>query len=114
MTTDSFDVNEAVKSAIPQMVADMKERLAKNINSHAERVAVEECTKAVKQWVQEQMVPEIIAQLNVNKQDMIDKAKAVANVIGDGFAAMLKLKIEENLKSGYNVNDIVSKLLKGY
>lgn len=109
-----FDVDAMVKSAIPQMIENMKDSLAKKINAHAENVAVSACGEAVKKWVQEQMIPEIIAQLETNKQKMIDQSKAVADVIGEGLAEALKAKIAESLKSSYNVSDIVQKLLKGY
>lgn len=109
-----IDVEAEVKSAVPRMVAQLRENLSSKIQQHAESVAVQACGEAVKKWTQEVIIPEIIAQLATNQQAMINKAKGIADVLGDGFAAALKLKIEESLKSSYNVSEIVGRLLNGY
>jgi hypothetical protein len=112
MTT--VDINEEVQSALPAVLAKLRENIAERVGREAENVALEEVRKATREWAAAVLVPEIKAQLEAGKQGFVTQAAAISNGIANELGKAMLAQVTKTLESGYTCKDIAEKLFRGY
>lgn len=111
---NTIDINAHVQSALPAVLANLRERLDSRVAAEAESVALDEVRKAVREWATATLVPEVKAQLEAGKDGMLASAQTIAKGIADALGTTLAEAAVKNLKSSYTVSEIAKKLFNGY
>lgn len=114
METNTIDVSAEVQAALPQVLQRMRDNIAEQVGERARYVAMEEVSKAVRDWALENLVPEIKAQLEAGREGMVKQAQTISKQLGDALAEALTEQAAKTLKSSSAVTDIAQKLFRGY
>lgn len=109
-----IDINKEVQSALPAVLAKLRENLAERLLQEAQGVAFNEVRKAVQEWAVATLIPEIKAQLEAGKDNYIAKAAEIAKSLGDELGKALTQNAEKSLSSSHVVQGIAEKLFRGY
>lgn len=111
---DTIDIDKEVQSALPAVLAQLRERLTNRISTLAEAAAMEEVRKAVQEWTTANLIPEIKAQLDAGKDGMVAQANAIAKQLGEALGEAMAGQASKSLASSHVVTDIAQKLFRGY
>lgn len=105
-----MNVEEELKSAMPEVMARIKAEAISRIEREAVAVATNVAVEAAKSWAIENLVPEIKAQLEASKGGMIQAAQDAAQGIGKAISDALVTSATERLKSSWNTKKVVEGL----
>lgn len=109
-----MDINEEIKSAMPELMERIKRDTLEQIERQAVAAATQVAVKAAAEWALENLVPEIKAQLEAGKSDMVVAAKKTSQQIGDALADALTAQVVKTLSSSHTVSSIAQNLFRGY
>lgn len=114
MESHQFDVDAEVRSALPAVMAKVRENLIGRMTATAEQTAIQEIQKAVQSWAVDQLVPEVKAQLDAGKAGMIVKAAEIARTLADQLGEAISANAAKTLANSHAVREITEKLFRGY
>lgn len=114
MESQQFDVDAEVRSALPAVMAKVRENLIDRMTATAEQTAMHEIQKAVQAWAVEQLVPEVKAQLDSGKAGMVAKASEIARALADQLGEAISANAAKTLTNSHCVREICEKLFRGY
>jgi hypothetical protein len=109
-----IDIEAEVQSALPQVLSKMREQIAERVASRVEYTALEEVSKAAREWAIANLVPEINAQLEAGKAGMVAMAAEIAQSLGKALGEAMQAQAKKTLESSHTVKDIAEKLFRGY
>lgn len=109
-----IDINKEVQSALPAVLAKLRENIAERLQQEAQNVALTEVRKAVQEWANATLVPEIRAQLEAGREGFIAKAAEIAKSLGDELGKAMAANAAKGLASSHVVKDIAEKMFRGY
>ncbi len=110
----TINIEDEVQAALPQVLEKMRDGIAQQVLERSQYVAMEEVSKAVREWALANLVPEIQAQLEAGKDGMLKQAQTISKQLGDALAVAMTAYAEKSLKSSSVVTDIAQKLFRGY
>lgn len=111
---ETIDLNAELQSALPAVLAKMRENIIDKMSREAESVAMDAVRVAVREWTVAELVPEIRAQLDAGKSGMVTQASTIAESLGKAIGEALAGQAKKTLAEGYVVKDIAEKLFRGY
>lgn len=109
-----MNIEEEVASAMPAILERIKRDALDRMQQRCVDVAIEEATKAARDWSIENLVPEIRAQLQAGKAGMVEQAAKISKEIGEKVGEALAAKAAKTLTESYNTQKIVEALFRGY
>jgi vacuolar-type H+-ATPase subunit E/Vma4 len=109
-----INIEEEVKSAIPEVMNRMRQNIIDKITREAEVVALEAIRNAVREWVKEELIPEVRAQLDAGKAGLIAQSATIADSLSKAIGEALVENARKSLATGYTVKDIAERLFRGY
>lgn len=92
---------------LKDVIDNLKERMVHDIK-YSSNDAVE---KAIKEFIDKEIVPEIKKTLNANKETLLIEMNRAAITVGTEVAKMIVTKSTTNL-TGYRGNEILKKLME--
>jgi hypothetical protein len=104
-------INEAVKGAMPDIMAGLRKEIAENAIYHAKQAAFDSVQKAVNAWITENLVPEIIATLAGSKDGLLAMAPQLAQGITGAMIAAFTDSVTKKLESSWERKKIFEALL---
>lgn len=105
-----MNIEQELKSAMPEVMARIKQEAISRIEREAVEVATRVAVEAAKEWAIEHLVPEIKAQLEASKGGMILAAHDAAQGIGKAMSDALIEQAIKNLKQSWNTKKVVDAL----
>ena len=112
MNTDQIQLE--IESAIPALMQRVKAEALQRIEREAVQAATTIAVEAAKKWAEENIAPEIAAQLTAGKAGFVLAAEDAAKRIGEALSSALTEQVTKSLASSYNIQSIAEKLFKGY
>jgi hypothetical protein len=98
-----MNIENEVQSAMPEILRRIKEEAISRIEREAVNEATKVCVEAAKAWAIEVLVPEIRAQLDSSKGEMVKAAQAAAEGVGEAVKNALIENAKKHLSSSWNV-----------
>lgn len=91
-------INQAVSEAMPDILAGLKREISENAIATAKQAALIAVQAAVTKWINENLVPDIIATLVESKDGLIASAPLLAQSVNaamiEAFTDTVKKKLE--------------------
>ncbi|UOF76769.1 hypothetical protein [Caudoviricetes sp.] len=109
-----INIDEEIQSAMPAIMDKMRENILDKMAKEAEIIALESIRRAVKEWVIEELVPEVRAQLDAGKAGLVAQSATIADSLGKAIGEALVNNAQKSLASGYTAKDIAERLFRGY
>lgn len=109
-----MDIEKEVRSAIPDVLAKMRENIVFKMGQEAEVVAMDILRATVKKWVTDELAPEVVAQLSKNKSALIAEAETIAENLAAAISEAIGAQAKKSLANSYLVKEISDKLFRGY
>ena len=88
-------INQAISDAVPDVLTGLRKEISETALYHARNSVQAAVTKAVGEWVEAELVPEIRATLAAEKDGLI----AIAPEIAAGIAAELNKAVRATIKA---------------
>jgi len=111
---ESGQLEREIASAMPAVLARMKQDVLDRVSRECANVATEEAMKATREWVLAEIVPEIRAQLEAGKPALVAKSAGIASDLGDALGKALVEQATKSLANTYTVKAIAEAMFKGY
>lgn len=111
-TTDQ--VTQQIESAIPALMQRIKEETLARIEREAVAAATAIAVETARKWTEENLVPEIAAQLNAGKAGFVAAAESAAQKISDELTEAMLVQVRKSFSNSYTVKQIAETMFKGY
>lgn len=102
-----MDINTEIQSAIPEMMARIRNETMQRVEREATEAATRVAVEAATQWAKEHLVPEIRAQLEAGKAGLIQAAHESAEGIAEAIKTALIKQAEKSLANSWNLKKVV-------
>jgi hypothetical protein len=94
-------IQEAVSGAIPDILTGLRNEIAESAIFQARQTAYSAVQKAVTDWVNENLVPEILQTLAASKEGLIASAPQLANCITSSLVEAFSESVKKKLESSW-------------
>jgi hypothetical protein len=108
------DIQELLDKAKPAVIESLQKELAGSISYQVKQIASEEVVKFVREWIRDEVLPEIKRELVESKESFISVAVRTAPVIGEELSKHLTDTVKKSLENSYARGEILKKLFQGY
>lgn len=112
-TMDFSITEDQVKEILDGVQTRMIERITSSIDYDVSAKAREHVGQAIVQWLDENVVPDVLKAMEDGKQPIIEAAIESSKVIAPLLCEKIVNTAKENLES-YRCNDVIKKLFGGY
>lgn len=107
-----LDIESLLEEARPQVLESLKRELSQQISYDARNALSGEINKLVKQWVEDEIIPEVSKMLIESKDSILSSCVVSAEQIAKLLAESMLVKVKENVESSYKRNNIMEALFK--
>ncbi|WP_257757864.1 hypothetical protein [Burkholderia glumae] len=104
-------INEAVTSAMPDILAGLRREIAENALYQAKQSAQAAVSKAVSDWITENIVPEVLKALAEGKDGLVGMAPMFAQSMVTEMTSAFTDSIKKNLENSWDRKKIFEALL---
>lgn len=104
-------INEAVSGAMPDILAGLRKEIAETAIYQAKQTANAAVSKAVSDWVVENLVPEILKTLTDNKDGLLAMAPTLAHNMTTAMSVAFLDSITKKLETSWERKKIFEALL---
>lgn len=104
-------INEAVQDAMPDILAGLRKEIAENAVYQAKQSAFSAVQKAVTEWINEHLLPEILQSLMDNKDGLVAMVPSLAQSMTVAMQAAFIDSITKKLESSWERKKIFEALL---
>ena len=105
-------INQAISDAVPDVLAGLRKEISETALYHARNSVNAAVTKAVGEWVEAELVPEIRATLAAEKDGLIAIAPEIAAGITAELNKALLATVKEKLERSWGRKAIFETLFK--
>ena len=112
MNTDQIQVE--IESAIPALMERVKQEALARIEREAVAAATAVATEAARKWAEENIAPEIAAQLSAGRDSFVAAANDAAKRISEALSDALVEQAKKAFANSYTVKGIAESMFKGY
>ena len=105
-------INQAISDAVPDVLAGLRKEISETALYHARNSVQAAVTKAVGEWVEAELVPEIRATLAAEKDGLIAITPEIAAGITAELNKALLATIKEKLEKSWERKAIFEALFK--
>lgn len=108
------ELAQQIESAIPALMERVKQEALARIEREAVATATAVAVDAARKWAEENIAPEIAAQLSAGRDSFVTAANEAAKRIGEELTGALVEQAKKAFANSYTVKQIAENMFKGY